>query len=55
VCDKKTFHSFSCSDEIQKVDTASKSIYVTVISSESNSHDNVQEMQPDLCDEIKVE
>jgi hypothetical protein len=54
-CNKGNFHSFSCFNEIQKVDIALKSIDITVVSCESSLYDKVQEMRPDLCDEIKVE
>jgi hypothetical protein len=55
-CNKKAFHSFSCSAELQKVDAALNHIDLTVISSEPSLHVRVQENEPtDLCDNINLE
>jgi hypothetical protein len=55
-CNKKEVHSFSCSDEVKKADTALNCIDPTVIPSEPNLHDKVQEEEPvDVCDNINLE
>jgi hypothetical protein len=50
-CNKKAVHSFSCSAEVQKVDTA-----LNRIDLEPSLRDEVQENEPtDLCDDINLE